>query len=440
MSLIAGKYEVIRELGQGSTGAVYLVRHRDLGFDYALKLLNREFSADERFISRFKREAKILEALAHPGSATLRDFGRTADGLYYMTMDYCEGRSLKDAIEAQERFALPVALDISSQVLDVLAAAHAVGIIHRDIKPDNIILTETPAGRYRARILDFGIAKITQEVEIESSVTARGTAVGTPWYMSPEQAAGEAQLDHRVDLYAVGVLMYEMICGELPFKGQTVLQTLLLHLTQPPPPWPPDLGIPFEVEQVVRKALKKDPSERYQSAEEFQTVVNSFLMEAAPPPLPEYQPEPEPVEEEATPEPEIFLTPSPDGDEGEPTKILCLDDNPMILDILSHILQREGYTVFTATDSSSIHSYLFQERVELLITDVKMPGIEGSEVCSMLKQTMRHLKIVLFSSLPERELETLAKQSRADGWISKNTKPDQWLQRVDEFLHGSAKH
>ena len=434
MSLIAGKYEILEELGQGSTGAVYLVRHTDLGLEYALKLLSREFSSDERFISRFRREAKIMQAFVHPGSAVLRDFGRTFDGLYYMTMDYCGGRSLKDHLEELTRLTPSQAIEISAQILEVLGSAHKVGIIHRDVKPENVILAPLKDGTYQARILDFGIAKVLQDWEPVGRLTMEGTAVGTPWYMSPEQAAGEMKLDHRVDLYSVGVMLYELLSGELPFKGQTVLQTLLLHLTQPPPPWSPELGIPFRLEQIVKKSLRKEPGDRYQSAEDFrQELLSSLTDNDCEIPIERSQ-DLALLKETEAPLPEVFITPDLSTTEHEQTKVLCLDDNPMILDIISHILNKEGYTVFTATDSSAIHPYLFQERVSLLVTDVKMPGIEGWEVCQMLKQTMRSLKIVLFSNLPDRELECLARESEADGWISKNSKPEEWIKRIQMVL------
>ena len=206
MEIIADKYEVVREIGAGATGTVYLVKHKDLGVEYALKVLNRFLSNDQKFISRFRQEGEVLTRFTHPGSVQLRDFGKTSDGLYYMTMDYCEGTVLKDALKEKGKFEAKEALEIVRQTLEVLDASHKAGIIHRDIKPDNIMLANNEDGSLQVKIMDFGIAKIREGVDVSSTMTVEGASVGTPQYMSPEQAGGESDLDHRVDVYSAGVV------------------------------------------------------------------------------------------------------------------------------------------------------------------------------------------------------------------------------------------
>lgn len=269
-------------------------------------------------------------------------------------------------------------------------------------------------------------------------MTMEGASIGTPQYMSPEQAAGEKDLDHRVDLYAAGVLTYEMLTGAVPFKGQTVLQTLLMHLTQPVESFAEKFGFPDYLEALVLKALEKNREQRYPDASAFGDACKKAIQMMSQPVV-----VPEPVEEPATVDaPAEPLEVSPDGktEEKEPLRILCLDDSEMILHIMKHILEQAGYEVYTANNASSIHSYLFTQNVKLLISDVQMPDLPGTKVCKMLKKSISDLKIVLFSNLPDRELEKLSEESNADGWISKNTKPAEWLEKINEIIHGDAAH
>lgn len=423
MTVIAGKYEVIRSLGEGGYGQVYLVRHTDLGVEYALKILHRYLCEDEKFIERFKREASILQRFVHPGSVNLRDFGKTDDGLYYLAMDFAAGESLLDLLAREGRLAPREALDMTMQLLETLEAAHRAGIIHRDIKPDNLMVSEPINGRRMVRVLDFGIAKLREQM-VTSTKTMEGASIGTPQYMSPEAAGGEKNLDHRIDIYSAGVLLYEMITGEVPFSGESVVQTLLMHLTQVPPPFPKDLGVSESLDLVVRKALAKLPKDRFRAAGEFAEACRCERDK-----LPELCP----LNGASRTKRSVSAAVRPPTGV-KPVKILCLDDNEMILNILSHLLEREGYQVFTATSGATIHDYLFNEQVQLLISDVQMPGLPGNKVCKLLKESVKDLKIVLFSNIDERELKRLSAESNADDWMSKNTKPEQWLQKVQSLI------
>lgn len=432
MQVIAGKYEVIKVIGEGASGRVYLVKHVELGSLYALKLLDPTLALETRFIDRFKTEAEILRRFNHPGSVPLRDFGRTEEGLYYMAMDFCSGVPLKERLQEKKCFTVSEALEYGIEMLDIFGAAHEAGIIHRDIKPENIMIEKDSNGRERLRILDFGIAKIKEMPHGAKRVTLEGASIGTPQYMSPEQAAGEKNLDHRVDIYSVGVVLYELLSGHVPFEGKNVVHTLLMQITQPAPPFKSSSGIPSHVEKVILKALEKDVEKRYQSAAEFKAACEQALKQLSSSSLSGIA-RPAQVIETAS-----KTSPSWEGGKviagKRQFKILCLDDQEMIINILKHLLENEGYLVRTSTDWAVIHEYLFSDRVDLLISDVEMPGMKGTAVCQILKETMPNLKIVLFSNVPERQLEKMATQSKADAWISKNWTPVDWLEKIKQVL------
>jgi serine/threonine protein kinase len=426
--IIAQKYEVLSELGEGSYSKVYLVRHVDLGIQYALKVLKRSSSLNETFVERFKHEAGLIQSFYHPGSIQLRDFGRTETGLYYMTTDYSPGVSLEKLLEQEGRFELVRSLKIMLQVLDVLQAAHALGIVHRDIKPANIVIEEGDGKNEIVKILDFGIAQLKQDLPLTSKTTMEGVSIGTPAYMSPEQCTAENDIDQRADIYAAGISLFELITGNVPFLGTTVVQTLLKHLTQPPPSFPSDLKVPEQVSRIVFKALEKEREQRFQSAKEFHASCLEAL-EALD--RKKTQAQPASKQQAAAEHSQPALSPS-----GESKKLLALDDNEMILQIVRHIFEREGYRVFTATNFSVIHDTIFLEHVPLMLCDVNMPGLPGNKICKMLKQVKPRLKIILFSNIPERDLEKLAAECKADAWLSKNTHPGDWITKVKEIEEG----
>jgi serine/threonine protein kinase len=348
--------------------------------------------------------------------------------------DFCEGVLLEDVISKRIPIGVPRVLKIMSQLLRVLDAAHSLHIVHRDIKSANVMI-EGLASNFSSlpepddlnvRVLDFGIAKLQEQLEGNQSSTLEGVSIGTPVYMSPEQASGEGGLDHRVDLYAAGVLMYELLSGDVPFLGETVIQTLLKHLTQPPPSFEESLGIPLEVEHIVVHALEKEKERRYQTGAEFAAACEAAFAHLS---NPETFAADLSAQKELVQETGVSSAQSVVG-----KKILCLDDNEMILEIMRHLLEKEGYTVITANNFSVIHKPVFEDQVDLMLCDVQMPGLPGNKICQMLKQAKRELKIVLFSNIPERDLQALAKEARADSWISKNAKPGEWLTSIKALL------
>ena len=256
-TLFDGRYRIVRKLGSGGMANVYLAEDEDLGRRVAIKILNDRYANDDLFIERFRREAKSAAALSHPNIVSVYDRGE-AEGTYYIAMEVIEGRSLKELIMTRGPLPIPQALAYSHEMLEALRFAHRHGIIHRDIKPHNILIGE------RLKVTDFGIARAGA-----SQMTEAGSIMGTAQYLSPEQARG-APVTASSDLYSVGIVLYEMLTGKVPFTGDSAIEIAMKHLNEPPkPPSKIRPEIPEELDQVVLRALAKNPEDRYQTAEEF---------------------------------------------------------------------------------------------------------------------------------------------------------------------------
>lgn len=263
-TLVRGKYRILSKIGQGGMGSVYKALHVSFDELRALKVMSPELLRDELFVKRFKHEAVITRRLQHPNAVRVDDIDETEDGRPFIVMEYIEGESLKKLIKREGGLPVPRVCRVIKQVAAALDAAHRLGMVHRDIKPDNIVLVQAPEGE-QAKVLDFGIAKVKEgRLGGTGSMTLTGTGVviGTPQYMSPEQAMGKRgdQLDGRSDLYSLGVVMYEMLVGELPFKADTSMEMLLAHLMKAPTPirtLRPELQIPEPVAALVMRLLEK---------------------------------------------------------------------------------------------------------------------------------------------------------------------------------------
>jgi serine/threonine protein kinase len=272
-SVIRGKYRILSKLGQGGMAAVYKALHVSFEELRALKVISSELMGDGLFVKRFKHEAVITRKLQHPNAVRVEDIDEAEDGRPFIVMEYIEGPSLKRLIQEQGALPAPRVCSIIKQVASALDAAHGLGMVHRDIKPDNIVLVDTPGGE-QAKVLDFGIAKIKEgRVSATASFTLTGTGVviGTPQYMSPEQAMGKRgdELDGRSDLYSLGVVMYEMLTGNLPFQADTTMEMILAHLQKTPTPirtLRPELQIPEAIAGLVMRLLEKKPELRSPSA------------------------------------------------------------------------------------------------------------------------------------------------------------------------------
>jgi eukaryotic-like serine/threonine-protein kinase len=266
-SVFDGRYRIERKLGAGGMADVYLAEDQELGRRVAIKILNDRHAADDSFVERFRREAKNAAGLSHPNIVSIYDRGE-AEGTYYIAMEYLDGRSLKELIVGRGPAPIKTAIDYARQILAAVGFAHKHGIVHRDIKPHNVLVG--PEGRLK--VTDFGIARSGA-----SQMTEVGSIIGTAQYLSPEQARG-APVDQTSDLYAVGVVLYEMLTGQVPFTGDTPLEIAMKHLSEVPVP-PSELRpeVPHDLDSVVLRALAKDPHERYRSAEEMDADLQRVL-------------------------------------------------------------------------------------------------------------------------------------------------------------------
>src|SRR6266550_460554 len=258
-TLFDGRYRILRKLGTGGMANVYLAEDEVLGRRVAIKILNDRHAGDDQFVERFRREAKNAASLSHPNIVSIYDRGE-AEGTYYIAMEYLDGRSLKELIVARGPAPVNVAIDYARQILGAIRFAHRHGIVHRDIKPHNVLVD----AEGRLKVTDFGIARAGV-----SQMTEAGSIIGTAQYLSPEQAKG-APVDQTSDLYSVGVVLYELLTGVVPFSGDTPVEIAMKHLsTIPEPPSAKRADVPRDLDLVVMRALAKDPAERYQSAEEM---------------------------------------------------------------------------------------------------------------------------------------------------------------------------
>jgi beta-lactam-binding protein with PASTA domain len=258
-TLFAGRYVLERKLGTGGMADVWLAEDRELGRRVAVKILHERYATDEQFVERFRREATHAAGLSHPNIVSIYDRG-TANGSYYIVMEYVEGRTLKELIVTRGPCPIPVAISYTRQVLAAIRFAHRNGIVHRDIKPHNVIVD----GEGRVKVADFGIARAGA-----SQITEAGSIIGTAQYLSPEQARG-APVDESSDLYSTGIVLYELLTGAVPFGGETPVEIAMKHLSQAPEP-PSTLRheIPRDLDFVVLRSLAKEPVDRYRSAQEM---------------------------------------------------------------------------------------------------------------------------------------------------------------------------
>jgi len=268
-TLFDGRYKVVRKLGAGGMANVYLAEDQELGRRVAIKILNERHANDDQFVERFRREAKNAAALSHPNIVSIYDRGE-AEGTYYIAMEYLDGRSLKELILSRGPAPLNVTIEYVRQILSALRFAHRHGIVHRDIKPHNVLVD----AEGRVKVTDFGIARAGA-----SEMTEAGSIVGTAQYLSPEQARGTA-VDQRSDLYSLGIVFYELLTGTLPFNGDTPVEIAMKHLSQTPQP-PSQLRpeLPHDLDLVVTRALAKDPDDRYQTAEEMLLDLEELLVD-----------------------------------------------------------------------------------------------------------------------------------------------------------------
>lgn len=272
---IAHKYRVEALIGEGGMGRVFRARQIALDKVVVLKVLRATLLSDERTVARFQREAKAASRLNHPNSISVLDFGQAEDGALFIAMEYVSGQDLHQILSREWPLGEGRVVRLVSQVLSALSDAHGAGVIHRDLKPENIMVEQRRNEPDFVKVLDFGIAKITDTQDDGPALTRAGFVCGTPEYMSPEQARG-AQLDHRSDLYAVGVILYQLMTGLLPFESDSAVGFATKHLTEEPPPPSrrrPEARISPAMERLILRSLSKNPDDRPANAEAFKAEL-----------------------------------------------------------------------------------------------------------------------------------------------------------------------
>lgn len=263
--MVSGRYRILRKLGHGGMGSVYLAEQPGLGHKVALKFLNANLSHDESIARRFLNEARSYVLVAHPNAVALHDFGQDEEGNLFISMEYVDGQDLKKLLTQEGRLSVSDALDIALQLADVLAHAHARQVVHRDLKPENVMVRRGLRG-YHAKVLDFGIARILGEGA--TRVTAQGLVAGSPNYMAPEQVEGK-EVDARADIYALGLVLFELLTGQVAIGGATVAEVLHKQFRQPTPSLAdvvPELNAPA-LDAIIQKATAKNLEARYASME-----------------------------------------------------------------------------------------------------------------------------------------------------------------------------
>ncbi|MDJ0764458.1 MAG: protein kinase [Myxococcota bacterium] len=276
LRLIDGRYQLHERLGEGGMGAVYRATHVLMDKPVAVKLIHAELAQIPEVAKRFEREARSASRLSDPHCITVTDFGRTKDdNTLFLVMELLTGDSLADRLDTTGTLPVEKALTITRQILQALVHAHSAGVVHRDLKPENVMLTSHGDEVDFAKVFDFGIAKLATGTDPNENLTRAGLIVGTPAYLSPEQALGEPA-DHRADLYAVGVMLYEMLTGDKPFYGESAMDIISSHISSPVPSLQPATVYPRGVQAIIDRAMAKRPADRFPAAAAFIEALDAI--------------------------------------------------------------------------------------------------------------------------------------------------------------------
>jgi eukaryotic-like serine/threonine-protein kinase len=282
-----GNYNILARIGAGGMGKVYLAEHPLIGRKVALKVIHKDLAGNREIVTRFSNEARVVNQIGNEHIVEVHDLGQSPEGEYFIIMEYLEGQTLAAVLEQQSVLAVNRALHIAAQVAGALGAAHEHGIIHRDLKPDNVMLVSRHGDSDFVKVLDFGLAKMFMDAGVQ--LTAQGVVLGTPQYMSPEACESKKGIDHRADIYSLGVLLFQMLTGQLPFDGRSMGEVLVKQVTQlPPAPRALNPHIAPAVEQILLRCLAKQPGDRFGSMAELGAALRDpdRYLASSPPVLP----------------------------------------------------------------------------------------------------------------------------------------------------------
>lgn len=276
--VLDSKYELLERLGKGGAGTVYRARRLHIGDEVVIKVLNQDYLLEKTALERFRREARSAAMIHHPNVVTIHDFSESKPNEpAYIVMEFVRGKSLRELLEQEGRLSVDRAVTLMRDICAGAGVAHREGVVHRDLKPDNVICVKpvSEGEREIAKVVDFGIAKL-HDSTTEFNLTQTGTLVGTPFYMSPEQWRGEP-IDPRSDVYSLGAMLYEMLSGAPPFNANSLPELITKQLNEQPPPFAPSLNVPPALEQICRRALAKKPQERPADATVFAREIQTAL-------------------------------------------------------------------------------------------------------------------------------------------------------------------
>lgn len=281
-----GNYRVTAKLGEGGMGQVFLAEHPVIGSKVAIKAVHSHFARNPEVVSRFVTEARAVNQIGHDHIVSITDFATTPAGDFYFVMEYLQGEMLADQI-GRKTFSPARAFNIAAQIADALQASHDQGVIHRDLKPGNILLIEREGTADFVKVFDFGLAKLTgKDGTVPTHSTGAGIVMGTPFYMSPEQCSGNAEVDHRCDIYALGVILFEMLAGRVPFLGDGYGEVMLKHVNEPPPSARALVSsLPAAVDEILTRAMAKHPSARFQKMTDLRAALLEVEAALSPPPV-----------------------------------------------------------------------------------------------------------------------------------------------------------
>lgn len=427
-----GEFLVKKQLGEGGMGAVYLGYQESLDRDVALKVLTERLCRDEKFIARFKREARSAASIVHPNVIQIYVIGEQ-DGVHYFAMEYVRGKDLSETLAGGTPFRVEEALDVVQQVAEALSAAGEVGIIHRDLKPANIMVTD----RGLVKVTDFGLAKIAGS---DMDVTEAGTIVGTANYMSPEQGQGKS-LDIRSDIYSLGVVLFELLAGRVPFKADQPSAVLYMHVYEPPPP-PSQFNksVPPSVDRLVLRMMAKDPDDRPAGADALLAEIRGLRQSLGGAAVEESEPFADSSDPVINPPTALIAETPParvDRIRALPSgtlKALVADDVPNVRRLYNKVLSRMGFDVVEAEDGQQAVKLWETEHPSLVLLDIGMPKMDGRQVLAYRAENNLGGKVIVVSGRQDDATIRQAAASNVTSYLTKPVNVNELQSRIEQVM------